>query len=496
MGFFARVWEYGSLPPGLAEDEASDGVEAMSLARYGMDRNGVSFPVRFISWGSGQDVLDSYILIPLVAVFGLSSKVVRFPVLVSGIISLPLIFFLGLKLRGRVFGLLAMFLLAISPWHIALSRWGLDANLLPFFFLLGFTCLLLSDSGNHWFVMAGLVFGLGLYTYINSYLAIPLFLLLVLPFLYQARRIAGKDLLAGLLIFIIMAAPLVLYVLVNTFNWPSIHLGPLSVPRFPSVSRVQTDIVLFQPDPLAELFIRMKGFLTLLITQNDTGFDQPGFGYLYKFSFPLIFAGGYLFFYRKDGGINKHLILSWLLAAFAVGLLIHPGFTHDIVVFTPLILLCAVFLEWLMNWNKRLFILALGIFLVAFTVFTGYYHGPEYKAQVDRKNYTGLLSAIDYAKTSTGAPICISSPVLNHPYIYVLFSEQMDPSVGPEKIKYINPQAQFRQVSSVGRYFFGLENCPVETNVTYIHFFNDPPPAQPRSFTIRRFGLFTVFLSK
>ena len=57
IGIFARTWEYRSLPPGLNQDEAENGVEAESLYKYGVDRNGVSFPVRFISWGSGQDAL-------------------------------------------------------------------------------------------------------------------------------------------------------------------------------------------------------------------------------------------------------------------------------------------------------------------------------------------------------------------------------------------------------------------------------------------------------
>ena len=53
VGFFARTWEYGSLPPSLNPDEASAGVEARSLLNYGEDRNGISYPVKFISWGSG-----------------------------------------------------------------------------------------------------------------------------------------------------------------------------------------------------------------------------------------------------------------------------------------------------------------------------------------------------------------------------------------------------------------------------------------------------------
>ena len=73
LGVFARTWEYGHLPPGLNADEASIGVEAYDLAHFGVDRNGVSYPVHFIAWGSGQNALYGYILIPFVAALGLSS---------------------------------------------------------------------------------------------------------------------------------------------------------------------------------------------------------------------------------------------------------------------------------------------------------------------------------------------------------------------------------------------------------------------------------------
>ncbi|HSR34126.1 MAG TPA: hypothetical protein VLY63_26465, partial [Anaerolineae bacterium] len=79
LGCLARIWEFGRLPPSLNPDEASTGVEARNLYLYGKDRNGIGYPVKFISWGSGQDVLYSYLLIPLVATAGLSPVVVRLP---------------------------------------------------------------------------------------------------------------------------------------------------------------------------------------------------------------------------------------------------------------------------------------------------------------------------------------------------------------------------------------------------------------------------------
>ena len=57
VGIFARTWEYAALPPGLNPDEASIGVEAYYLYKFGMDRYGMTYPVHLISWGSGQNAL-------------------------------------------------------------------------------------------------------------------------------------------------------------------------------------------------------------------------------------------------------------------------------------------------------------------------------------------------------------------------------------------------------------------------------------------------------
>jgi hypothetical protein len=496
LGCFARLWEFGTVPPGLSADEASDGVEAMSLYRYGTDRNGESFPVRFIGWGSGQDALDSYVLIPLVAIAGLSPRVVRLPLLIAGILALPLIYFIGRKLQGRVLGLLTMLLLAISPWHIVISRTGPEADLLPLLFLLGFACLLASDAGNHWFIPACVFFGLGLYSYITSYLAIPLFLLLAVPPAYLARRISIKDLIAGILLFMILAVPAGLHVIVNTFDLPTIHIGLMTIPHLPSVSRLQSDVAVFQPMPLKQLLINVEGFLSLLVTQSESAYNQPGYGYLYNVTFPLVFAGAMLFVLRRADRFGRRLVFAWLVAATCVGVLIAPYFVHNNLLFMPLLLFCALFLEWLLHWNKIVFALSVVAFLAGFILFTDYYHGPVYKQQADREYFTGLLSALDYARTSSSNAICVSRPKINEPYIFALFSEQMAPSVSPDKIVYVNSAAQYREVSSVGRYFFGLQNCPSDKPSTYVLFFNEPPPTAGKAFTVRQFGLYKVYLPK
>ena len=95
LGAALRILGLGFFPPGLNQDEASTGCDAWALLVSGMDRNGDSWPVLFASWGSGQNVLYAYVLLPLMALFGRSVTVLRLPAALLGTLSLFLFWRMG-----------------------------------------------------------------------------------------------------------------------------------------------------------------------------------------------------------------------------------------------------------------------------------------------------------------------------------------------------------------------------------------------------------------
>ena len=102
LGAAIRLVALGDLPAGLNQDEASAGYEAWALLDSGIDRNGNSWPVLFVSWGSGQNVLYSYLSMPFIALFGLNEWSLRLTAALFGILTTYVFYKIAEKTRGQL----------------------------------------------------------------------------------------------------------------------------------------------------------------------------------------------------------------------------------------------------------------------------------------------------------------------------------------------------------------------------------------------------------
>jgi 4-amino-4-deoxy-L-arabinose transferase-like glycosyltransferase len=157
-------------PPALHQDEASNGVDAWSLLTTGADRAGRVWPVFLEGFGDGDNRTSLYALlaVPGTAVAGPGTVATRLPAALLGVWTVMATFLFVRKIRGTGAAAAAALLLAISPWHIYLSRFGHEASITPAFLV---TALWLVASGR--WAIAGLVLGAGLYTYPSARLFIP-----------------------------------------------------------------------------------------------------------------------------------------------------------------------------------------------------------------------------------------------------------------------------------------------------------------------------------
>lgn len=122
-----RFYQLGKNPPSLYWEEAAIGYDAYSILTTGKDFHGNSWPVAaFESFGDWKPSLYFYTTVPSVAVFGLTPLAVRLPSALFGVLTVLLVY---LMIKDKKIGLFAALFLAISPWHLQLSRAGFEANL-------------------------------------------------------------------------------------------------------------------------------------------------------------------------------------------------------------------------------------------------------------------------------------------------------------------------------------------------------------------------------
>lgn len=128
----------------------------------------------FFTLHPGREGLYIYLATAYVRLFGISYPALRTFGALIGTVTIPVIYLVGKQLFSREVGLVAAGLLAVSRWHVILSRTGLRFVLMPLFSLLLLAALQRALKGRRpidW-VLVGLIMGWGFHTY-NAWLIMP-----------------------------------------------------------------------------------------------------------------------------------------------------------------------------------------------------------------------------------------------------------------------------------------------------------------------------------
>lgn len=214
-----RIYGLANYPTGLNADEAALGYNAYSLLTTGKDEHGHPWPVNLESFGDFKPALYSYILIPFIKVMGLNEFAVRLPSALFGILGVLGIYLLveeltpfpSLKLRegserGEL-GLIAAFVLTISPWAIHFSRGAWEVNVATTFIVMGLW-LFVKWLKNPKFIYLSLVIGLwslSMYAYQSARLLAPVLGLgLVILYFKQLIKFPKQVLISGIVLVLIL----------------------------------------------------------------------------------------------------------------------------------------------------------------------------------------------------------------------------------------------------------------------------------------------------
>ncbi|RJQ37716.1 phospholipid carrier-dependent glycosyltransferase [Candidatus Microgenomates bacterium] len=475
---FLRLYRISDVPPGVNRDEASIGYTAYSLIKTGADEYGIKFPLSFQSFGDWKLPFYIYVTAISVKIFGLSEFAVRFPSALFGIATVGLTFFLVKKLfNNNILSFLSMALMAISPWHLHLSRVGSEANSAVFLIVLGLFFFLISLKEKCWLItLSFLLFALSYYAYAGNHIFTTIFIIGLIYFyrkkipktkwfyasillftvlsgfiFYQTFFIADKTKLSGVSIF---SDPSLQFVEIetlrnehdNTFIAKAFH-NPiiLGLERF-----MQNYLNSFSPD-----FLFFKGG-----TNNAHNID--GFGNMYVIeSLSLLFGLVYLFTSKKNKEVK--LILFWFfISPLAVSITKDaPHSTRMFAIFPILPLIVAFGIYYLFNQIKNTKIKNLLIIIVIFAFALNfikyldlyYLHFPKNEAASWGTGYKKLVSILNNPKISD-KKIVVSYPETS-PYIFMLFYSKYSPEKYQKNAVRYNPTSEgFIHVKQFDKYEF------------------------------------------
>ncbi|KKR38002.1 MAG: Glycosyl transferase family 39, partial [Candidatus Woesebacteria bacterium GW2011_GWA1_40_45] len=180
FAFILRFYKVSEIPPSLNWDETSIAYNAYSILKTGKDEWGKFLPLHLRAYGEYKLPAQIYASIPGVAIFGLNELGVRITPVVYGTLTVLFLYFLARRLfKNSYIGLVSAFLLAISPWHIQLTRASFESSFSVFWVILGIWFLVKGFEKPKWWIISVIPFAISIYTYNSARIFTPLFLLTI-----------------------------------------------------------------------------------------------------------------------------------------------------------------------------------------------------------------------------------------------------------------------------------------------------------------------------
>jgi len=198
LGFFLRILNIENAPPGVYPDEAVNGINALNALTYGDWR-------WFYDANNGREGLFMNMIAICFKLFGISVLTLKLPSIIFGTLTILGTYLLSKELYKKDrFALISAFLVATAFWAINFSRISFRANMLPTVLVFSFYFLMRGVRTKKWwdFAVGGLIFGLGLHTYI-SFRITPLILVVMLATLIITKERFLKEYWKLIFIFVI-----------------------------------------------------------------------------------------------------------------------------------------------------------------------------------------------------------------------------------------------------------------------------------------------------
>ena len=217
LAIFLRIYRLNQMPPGIFVDETNAALDALRIMEGRPDS----------PFGTGwfeTPTLYAFYLVALFKFLGTTFIALKAASLIPAILTVAAMYPLARLLFGIPTAFAATFILAISRWHITMSRWGWNevAPLLFMILALYFLLRAVRDKRASDYALGGLFLGLSHYTYLASrlvLLTVLLYLLYRLIFERGFLRRQWRGLAIFLVLYLAVISPLLVTYVRNPFTF-------------------------------------------------------------------------------------------------------------------------------------------------------------------------------------------------------------------------------------------------------------------------------------
>lgn len=458
-----RLYLLGVVPSGIHVDEAGMAYDAYNLLNYGTDRYGNPFPVYLINFDAGQSALYAYLASLCIRLFGLSLVSVRIPAVFSGALLLIFGYLIGANIKDKKTGCVIAFLITVCPYFIMSSRWGLDCNLFLGFFTMSlyFFMKAVECKRLKYYVLAGISYGITLYSYSISWITLPVFLLIGVIYLCYNRLADWKKLMVMGIPLLLLALPLMAVLLVNNGVIHEIKTDCFTVPKLFyyrggefSLSNIRSNLKLFRT----------------LLTHDHLNYNaDASFGTLYYISIPFLALGFVLYCIRFIKSIKRRvydpgiLVLLMGISVLFCSLVVFDGYIINKA--NAIYFSFAVFIaEALMYVWKKCKAAAGGlgvVYLVLFLIFCNSYFNVNRNEKMlfFDKGLTESVRLVEVEMKEFEGKVYVDPGDIQQPYIYMCLAAKLSPE------EFMTSRAD--SATHYGRYYFDMPDN-IDREAVYI----------------------------
>lgn len=327
VAIFFRFWQLNKIPPGLYPDIATNGTDAIRANET------LNYKI-FYPANNGREGLFINLIALSFKIFGTGVWQLRLAGSIIGVLTVYGVYLLTKEILDEKSALFSSLFISTSFWAVNFSRIGFRAVMVPFILVFAFYFLLrniFEKNKSIWdFIISGIIFGLGFYTYISFKIA-PLILLFILGFFIiknlDTLKKYWKYIFLCVIAITIVALPIIIYQV--TSKDAALRTGQVSI---------------FNPEVNKGNLIGTAIKTTSLSLGMFNFYGDPNWRHNFSglpalnFFVGIFFLVGIIIFikelFNKKGSLKKKFagffIISWFVIMLIPAILTEEGMPHSL----------------------------------------------------------------------------------------------------------------------------------------------------------------------